>query len=96
MTTVPKPERRTCPRWCDYAEHPEHDGPHMAHVGEVTLPRNAAVFAVAVTAEADGRRPYCVLTLAARQFSPYNRAVLSWDMAERLAGLLLSGKKSYA
>jgi hypothetical protein len=60
------------------------------------LARNATVFAVAVTAEAEARRPYCVLTLAARQFSPYNRAVLSWEMAERLAGLLVDAKRRYA
>ncbi|AYY13845.1 hypothetical protein EF847_15200 [Actinobacteria bacterium YIM 96077] len=91
-----RPQARSCPRWCDFADQGGHSGNHVAHIGEIMLPRNAAVFAVAVTAESDSQRPYCVLTLAARQFSPYNRAILSWDMAERLAGLLLHGKRSYA
>ncbi|WP_166353514.1 hypothetical protein [Phytoactinopolyspora limicola] len=86
----------SCLRWCDFSEQPSHSGLHIAHVGEIMLARNAAVFAVAVTAEAEAKWPYCVLTLAARQFSPYSRAVLSWEMAERLGGLLIDAKRRYA
>ncbi|WP_166353598.1 hypothetical protein [Phytoactinopolyspora limicola] len=86
---------RRCPRWCDFSDQAGHSGLHTAHIGEVMLARNASVFAVAVTAEADAKRPYCVLTLAARQFSPYGKAILSWEMAERLAGLLMDAKGRY-
>lgn len=64
-------------------------------IGEVTIPTGPA-YVVAVTAEADGRRPFCVLTIASRGEAGYVRAVMSWEMAARVAGHLMRGHQSYA
>jgi hypothetical protein len=58
-------EQKKCPRLCDYQYGPGHAGPHCAFVGDVMIPTGPS-YVVSVTAEADGERPYCALTLGLR------------------------------
>ncbi|NEE01211.1 hypothetical protein [Phytoactinopolyspora halotolerans] len=85
-----------CPRWCDYDYDPGHAGPHCAFIGEIVIPSGPS-YVASVTAEADGERPYCALTLGLRVgHQVYGRAVMSWDMAERLGSMLIDAKRRYA
>lgn len=87
-----------CPRWCEYADARNHPDNHVAHVGEVTTTVFPTNRVVVVTVEAGLAESMPLPVLAVGYSTREGGAVtvrLTWTELERLAAMLLDGKRRY-